>query len=562
MTTYQFTAYTEASLLEGTGDTNISTGDVFTIPHNATAQFTVYDDDAYLSGDSVNNENADDHSGQTANITDASGAELGNGGQIYAESYWWVSDQYGNWYVMVEIEQEGSGDDYFAFYNSSGYCTPAEGAVLTVDSSCNVTSEWIQYCTLDGNEMPPDLGSLGGRVFTDSDGDNTEWNSQTNSWENGEGGLTVTLYMWDGTTCVEVATTTTDSYGTYSFGDLSGGWYYVKFTKPDGTEFVAQDVGDDGADSDANSGGYTDWIWLGAGEDKWNVDAGVSAPPAVDAVDDKITVTESETAGDIETLDSGETSILANDTNDGGSYSGQVVEVNGVTGNVGQWIELDKGRVMINADGTVDFDADGDFEALNDGESETVSVTYTILGGRTTTVEAEDLSLNGFHIVHGDQASGGELIKANCPTSTATLYDFSGASGAYDISLFFQDETDGQTLVRVTVNGQLVGEFQLDRDSDGVGSDNGAFSQFTLNGIELSQHDDIVIETQKDGGEWSRLDKVEFTRLEASDTATVTIEVLGETDFVLDAVDDFYSVNEDEAAGDTEGNVLDNDINN
>ena len=279
MTTYSFTAFSEADLLAGTGDSNVGVGDTFTMPDFATATMIVTDDDAYLSGDSWNNEQANDSTYQTALIQDENGNELGNGGQIYAEQYFWVSDQNGNWYVMVEIEQEGGSGDYFAFYNSGGYTTPDEGAVLTVHSTCNVTCDWIQYCTLDGGEMPADLGSISGAVFTDTDGDNTQLNATGE--EDGQAGVTVKLYMWNGSKAVLVETTTTDANGDYSFGDLSGGWYYVKFTKPDGTDFVQKDVGSDATDSDVNSDGYTSWTWLNAGENKVDVDAGVKEAPAV-----------------------------------------------------------------------------------------------------------------------------------------------------------------------------------------------------------------------------------------------------------------------------------------
>ncbi|MEM1159491.1 MAG: SdrD B-like domain-containing protein [Pseudomonadota bacterium] len=151
-TTYEFTAFDEQALLDaGSGNGSIlGCGDTFTMPASATVCFEVKDNDAFLSGDSKKNENANDHSHQTAHITDAeSGNELGNGGQIYAEVYHWVYDQDGNWYVMIEIEQEGTGDDYFTFYNGYGYETPAEGTELTVHSSCNVKGSWVDFKCLD-----------------------------------------------------------------------------------------------------------------------------------------------------------------------------------------------------------------------------------------------------------------------------------------------------------------------------------------------------------------------------------------------------------------------------
>ena len=88
------------------------------------------------------------------------GNNVSNGGQIYAECYFWVYDQDGNWYVMIEIEQEGSGDDYFTFYTGSGYSAPEPGTELTVHSVCNVTSNWISFENLVNRELRCDSGTV------------------------------------------------------------------------------------------------------------------------------------------------------------------------------------------------------------------------------------------------------------------------------------------------------------------------------------------------------------------------------------------------------------------
>ena len=165
---FEFTAFTEADLLSG-GNTDIGCGDTFIMPAAATTCFTVYDNDCYLSGDSYCNENADDQYGQQATIEGENGA-LGNGGQIYAEVYYWVHDQYGNWYVMIEIEQEGTGGDYFTFLSSYG--VPPAGSQLTVHSSCNVVDGgWNpSYKDLSAGEKV-ETGSISGTVFCDIDCD-------------------------------------------------------------------------------------------------------------------------------------------------------------------------------------------------------------------------------------------------------------------------------------------------------------------------------------------------------------------------------------------------------
>ena len=76
---------------------------------------------------------------------------------------------------------------------------------------------------------------------------------------------------------VVVATATTDADGEYAFTGLDAGDYHVQSsTIVDGKILVDKDVGDDRADSDADTGtGLTDTITLTIGEEKRDVDAGV-----------------------------------------------------------------------------------------------------------------------------------------------------------------------------------------------------------------------------------------------------------------------------------------------
>ena len=175
MTTFEFTAFSEEALLEaGSGNgSKIGVGDSFTMPTSADLQFAVKDDDNSLSGDC--RDQATDHSGQTAGIMDCNGDEVGNGKQIYAEKYYWVHDDAGNWYVMINIEQEHSGEDYFTFYTGHGYETPPAGAELTVYSCCNVRGDWVDYKCLDAGEKDVvETGSISGRVFCDDDCDGVD----------------------------------------------------------------------------------------------------------------------------------------------------------------------------------------------------------------------------------------------------------------------------------------------------------------------------------------------------------------------------------------------------
>ncbi|MEM7058901.1 MAG: Ig-like domain-containing protein, partial [Pseudomonadota bacterium] len=92
-------------------------------------------------------------------------------------------------------------------------------------------------------------------------------------------------------------------------------------------------------------------------------------PETADAVDDAVSLTEDEAGGDTDL------NVLTNDV----AGTGEVAEVNGSAGNVGNTVDGSNGGTFtIGSDGSVDFDADGDFEALGVGESEVTTVTYKL----------------------------------------------------------------------------------------------------------------------------------------------------------------------------------------
>lgn len=317
--TYEFTAFSEADLLKA-GDHNLSCGDKFVMPGHATVCITVKDNDKALSGDCW--DNATDKYGQWAKI-DAGGTEVGNGGQIYAESYYWVSDQYGNWYVMVEIEQEGTNADYFTFYTGGHYQMPPAGAHLTVRSQCDVSGDWMKYEDLGSGDCAPPTGSISGTVFCD--------------------------------------------------------------------------IGCDG--------------------------------------------------------------------------------INGQT---------------------------------------------TIIPGCDYTIEAESMGDCNFKTVEGAQASGGKLAKLYCAGSDGKLFtDFHGKDGTYNVKIRVQDECDGQSKLKLYVNGQYVDMVVLNRNGDGGGHDDGGFSEFVIEGVDIKKGDKIELRAWSDGHEFVRIDNIV---LEGQDREVITSE--------------------------------------
>ncbi|MDD9717145.1 SdrD B-like domain-containing protein [Dinoroseobacter sp. PD6] len=144
-------------------------------------------------------------------------------------------------------------------------------------------------------------------------------------------------------------------------------------------------------------------------------------------------------------------------------------------------------------------------------------------GGKTTfVIEAEDMNDNGFRTVHGDQASGGELVKLEGHEGRLSTH-FDGPSATYDLTLFAQDECDGESRIKVFINGVLVESFKLDNDNDGGGSDNGGFSAFTIEGLHIPQGAKIEIKAERDDGEWVRIDKIELTTDDSAPANTAPV---------------------------------------
>ena len=165
----------------------------------------------------------------------------------------------------------------------------------TVDSDGNVNTLTTAIVTVKPGETVADVdqgfwksGEIGDLVFEDSDGDGIQ-----DPGEDGVEGVGVTLRDENGD---EVATTTTDAAGEYTFDDVAPGEYTVEFDVPDGNLVSPQDAGgDDAADSDIDSDGETDLITVTSGEVNDTVDAGLTTPSVtLEKTADKSSVTNAD----------------------------------------------------------------------------------------------------------------------------------------------------------------------------------------------------------------------------------------------------------------------------
>ncbi|MEL7082383.1 MAG: cadherin repeat domain-containing protein, partial [Pseudomonadota bacterium] len=146
---YQFTAYTEADLLQGKNGSSIGSGDKFTMPGSASVTMSTSDNGRYLSGD--DDDQALDSTGQEAHVD---GQRVG--GKMYAEKYHVLYGSDGKKYYLIEIEIEdydapGKGDDFFSFYGD----IPSAGVELCVSHSCNVRGNWVDYKCLTAGDAAP-----------------------------------------------------------------------------------------------------------------------------------------------------------------------------------------------------------------------------------------------------------------------------------------------------------------------------------------------------------------------------------------------------------------------
>ncbi|WP_285674283.1 hypothetical protein, partial [Paralimibaculum aggregatum] len=117
----------------------------------------------------------------------------------------------------------------------------------------------------------------------------------------------------------------------------------------------------------------------------------------------------------------------------------------------------------------------------------------------------------GFVTKSGDRASGGELVRLTGASGTLST-GFGGPDGAYEVKFRIQDEADGQSTVRLLIDGVLAGEILLDKDNRGSGSDNGKFTSFFLDDVAIPAGAEVTLEAERDGGEMVRVDRLILTR--------------------------------------------------
>jgi len=207
-------------------------------------------------------------------------------------------------------------------------------------------------------EMMQELGSVSGSSFRDENGNNINDDNASLS------GIEVRLFNSAGE---ELANTTTDDNGNYTFSELEDGSYYVVFEDRDNFEFVMADEGDDDMiDSDvtgSNGNGSTDPFDVIDGIDVISIDAGyfteielysIRGKAFIDADANSVDNDELGLAGvQVLLLDSLDMELAATITDADGNYAFTNLEANSY--------------VVVFAQ-----PADRDFVAANEGDDDTI----------------------------------------------------------------------------------------------------------------------------------------------------------------------------------------------
>ncbi|WP_390914501.1 cadherin-like domain-containing protein [Pseudosulfitobacter sp. SM2401] len=237
-----------------------------------------------------------------------------------------------------------------------------------------------------------------------------------------------------------------------------------------------------------------------------------------DAQNSSYSVLQNETAGDLDG------NAITDDTGEGVDSDPEgddltVVAVNGTTGTVDAAIAGDNGGLFtISADGTIDFDANSEFDGLGAGETASTTVTYTIADEAgledTATVTFTVTGTNDGPVATPDLA---ETDEDTIITLDNVLDNDTDADGdMLTVSAVAGDDT----LVGTAVAGDTGGLFTINADGSATFDPNGDYDELPVGDIANSEVTYTV--TDPDGQEVS---------------TTVTVIIYGVNDAPV-AVDD------------------------
>ena len=147
----------------------------------------------------------------------------------------------------------------------------------------------------------------------------------------------------------------------------------------------------------------------------------------------------------------------------------------------------------------------------------------------TIRMEAEDMTLDTYRVEARDFPSNGALINLKGPgTNGSATAPFLGATGEYDISVIYHDESDGLAQLRFSLNGEILDSWML--DTKGFDAQAQIVNRRTRRigaGIAVTSGDEIRIEGVQHNWDHANVDYIEFVVAGQSGPATLPTEIVG-----------------------------------
>ncbi len=123
-------------------------------------------------------------------------------------------------------------------------------------------------------------------------------------------------------------------------------------------------------------------------------------------------------------------------------------------------------------------------------------------------LEAESMELSGYRVESGSFASNGQLVGVSS-TGTAAM-TFEGAAGVYDIVVAAFDESDGDSIMSMALNGAPLDTWMLDANPGGGGPTSENLDEHLIQGMTLTAGDVLMVTGQADAFEKARIDYVDL----------------------------------------------------
>jgi hypothetical protein len=304
-------------------------------------------------------------------------------------------------------------------------------------------------------------GSLGDTIWLDTNG-----NGVQDQGETGVAGVTVELIA-NGVATGQTITTGTD--GSYLFTDLLAGDYAVQVTGvAAGYEFTAQNAaaGTEAIDSDVNAAGLSDTVTLAAGDNYFDLDAGITL--ATPNVGNDMSGT---CADEVKTLD-----VLVND--DAGLT---INAVNGTAVAEGGSVTLASGAIVTLTAGALVYDGIAAWAGLSFMQTASDAFTYT-----ATTAQGGEATANVDMMIAGNPAVDlAEIALSLTGTVDFTITDLLSAGNGFTIDTVSSDnvrlDVTGVAAFCVDFSGQVLPGATLTAEVFVADANNAALANYVVN---------------------------------------------------------------------------------